>query len=92
MVFQNTCQNHCRIQKTFRQNISSPSIRGNSYFTYGSLYDAHKKEAQGFHLMLLLVILLLEDDLVLISKTKLALGNIFIIFTGLHVLLKIIDL
>ena len=50
-----------------------------------------EKEAQGFRLMLLFLTLL-EDDLILVGKPKLTLRNIFIIFTGLHVLLKIIDL
>ncbi len=50
-----------------------------------------EKEAQGFRLMLLFLALL-EDDLILVGKPELTLRNIFIIFTGLHVLLKIIDL
>ena len=41
---------------------------------------------------MLLFLALLEDDLILVGKPKLTLRNIFIIFTGLHVLLKIIDL
>ena len=41
---------------------------------------------------MLLFLALLEDDLILVGKPELTLRNIFIIFTGLHVLLKIIDL